>query len=391
MDEAVGTLVLGSEVTHRGLVTTTMGRVFCRVLSSLWDGGWQPLEVARQVRRVRRGRHAEVIAGAIGAAASWERGAGATMPDGWASQLRVLGVERSTDAAEDWVGIWCQGTGLPLADAYKMVLETLGVLLTLPPIEQLITPPGEWGGLSMLTGLPPDDPVLTKIRALLAKAESTGFEAEAEALTEKAQELMARHAIDDALARADRPREERPVARRIAVDDPYAAPKSSLLKVVADANGVRCVWYERFAMMAVVGFSGDLDAVELLFTSLLVQASRAMLAKGSVSDGRGRSRTRSFRQSFLLAFAARIHERLTVAATSARRAAEGELGVSLLPVLASRDQEVDDAVTSVFPQLVRKAGPAVTNHAGWLAGRTAAELATLGPERGVLDGLTATG
>ena len=36
-------------------------------------------------------------------------------------------------------------------------------------------------------------------RALLAQAESTTFEAEAESFTAKAQQLMARHAIDAAM------------------------------------------------------------------------------------------------------------------------------------------------------------------------------------------------
>ena len=43
------------------------------------------------------------------------------------------------------------------------------------------------------------DAVLARIRQLLAKAESTTFEAEALAFTAKAQELMTRHAIDAAL------------------------------------------------------------------------------------------------------------------------------------------------------------------------------------------------
>ena len=44
-----------------------------------------------------------------------------------------------------------------------------------------------------------DAGVLAKVRALLAKAESTTFEAEAEALTAKAHQLMVRHTIDEAL------------------------------------------------------------------------------------------------------------------------------------------------------------------------------------------------
>jgi hypothetical protein len=137
-------------------------------------------------------------------------------------------------------------------------------------------------------------------------------------------------------------------------------------------------------MMAVVGFAADLDAVDALFTSLLVQATKAMVGKGRRTDHRGRSRTRSFRQSFLVAFASRIHERLTMAALIGRRGAEAELTIDLLPVLASRDDEVDNAVTSTFPHLKRMRGPSVTDREGWIAGRAAAELATLGPRQGVL-------
>lgn len=105
-----------------------------------------------------------------------------------------------------------------------------------------------------------------------------------------------------------------------------------------------------------------------------------MLAKGKVVDRRGRSRTRSFRQSFLLAFADRIHERLAEAAAAARQEAEEELSTSVLPVLAGRDREVDDAVDAMFPHTKRMRSTRITSEAGWIAGRTAAELASLGPE-----------
>lgn len=66
-------------------------------------------------------------------------------------------------------------------------------------------------------------------------------------------------------------------------------------------------------MSTVVGFLADLDAIELLFTSLLVQASAAMLRAGAKRDAHGRSRTGAFRQSFLIAYATHIGERLSQA------------------------------------------------------------------------------
>jgi hypothetical protein len=378
-----------SESMGRPTVTTSLGLAFDSVLASVWDGGWQPHEIVRQIRRARRGRHVEIVTAAMEAPQSWDHASG-PMPDAWAEQLHDLGVAWTPGPARDWIGDWIDTALLPFSDALAVILETLGVLIFLPVIEPLIARPRHWGDvMSAHGGLAPDDPVLAKIRALLAKAESTGFEAESEALTAKAQELMTRHAIDDALARSERSSEERPVARRLGVDDPYSTAKSQLLRFIANANGVRGVWYPNFAMMALVGFEADVTAVEVLFTSLLVQASRAMLAKGSISDGRGRSQTRSFRQSFLLAFAGRIRERLAFAAMSVREEAERELDRSLLPVLAGRDREIDEALTKMFPKTVKSAGPVASNEAGWQAGRTAAELATLGRESASLRGAAA--
>jgi hypothetical protein len=374
-----------------GSVTTGVGRAFCSQLRLVWEHGWQPAEVARQMGR-RRGRHHFSIAvAAMGDGDAWLEARDAAVPPQWEAQLDEMEVPRRRPAV-DWLARWMRSSGLSEADALAVTLEALGVLLQLPKIERLVPPPSEWSKAALWgAARGPDDAVLIKIRALLAKAESTGFEAESDALTAKAQELMTRHAIDDARSRAEEASQERPIARRVAIDDPYAAAKSYLLQVVAGANGVRSVWYEDFAMMALVGFSGDLEAVEVLFTSLLLQGSRAMLAQGSITDEWGRSRTRSFRQSFLLAYAGRIHERLTVAAVGARRHAEEELATSLLPVLAGRDDQVDEAVTAMFPRLVATARPSVTNESGWRAGRVAAELATLGPDRGMLDRMAAAG
>src|SRR5260370_25485566 len=102
-------------------------------------------------------------------------------------------------------------------------------------------------------------------------------------------------------------------------------------------------------MSAVIGFAADLDAVELLFTSLLVQANTAMLRAGAKRDRYGRSRTRAFRQSFLVAYAIRIGERLAgVAQQAARQPAAAAPGRGQLPVLAARDQAVDDAGAATF-------------------------------------------
>ena len=121
--------------------------------------------------------------------------------------------------------------------------------------------------------------------ALLAKAESTNFAAEAEAFTAKAQELMARHRIDRAvLDQGAQNSTEGPVGRRIAVDDPYAEAKTLLLGGIADANGCRAVWSKDLGFTTVFGFPDELDWVEERFTSLLVQSVAALRREGPKQD-----------------------------------------------------------------------------------------------------------
>ena len=169
-----------------------------------------------------------------------------------------------------------------------------------------------------------NDSMLHKVRALLAKAEATPFEAEAEAFTAKAQELIVRYRIDRALVDARESRgPDTPVARRVAVEDPYLTAKVVLLSTVARSNDCRAVWPKPLRYVQLFGRADDLDAVEELFTSLLLQATVALRRAGSKQDGFGRSRTAAFRRAFLMSFAHRIGHRLreTVDATVGAAAA----------------------------------------------------------------------
>ena len=202
---------------------------------------------------------------------------------------------------------------------------------------------------------------------------------------------MTKYSIDQALLAASSGREDQPAGRRIAVDNPYEMPKTSLLQAVAVANRCRVVWLKDVGLATVVGFEADLDAVEVLFTSLLVQADTAMLRAGSKQDAYGASRTRAFRQSFLVSYAIRIGERLaetaehtTQEAAAERAAAAGGTAPqararTLVPFLAARRQAVDDAVDEIFDGAVLRGRPLrVTDADGWVSGIVAAaDLASL--------------
>jgi len=217
-----------------------------------------------------------------------------------------------------------------------------------------------------------DPGVLHKVRSLLAKAESTTFAEEAEALTAKAQALMDRHAIDRAVLAAASGAAGGPEGRTVVIEAPYARPKFQLLSELALANRCRAVLDTRSGVATVVGFPEDQESVEVLFTSLLVQATRAMLQRGT--DARARSR--AYRQAFLLAYATRIGQRLRAAAEEAVAEASRAHGPSLVPVLQGREDAVDRHLAESFPRL-RQMRVTASDPAGYAAGHAAAERARL--------------
>jgi len=220
--------------------------------------------------------------------------------------------------------------------------------------------------------------LLARIRALLAKAESSTFEAEAEAFTAKAQELMARHRIDRAVLAEDVPGRlaDGVEGRQITVDDPYATAKFHLLAGLADVNGARAVWSRGQSVATVFGFPVEVDIIEELFTSLLVQATAAMQREGSKQDAYGRNRTRAFRRSFLLAFADRVARRLQESVDRVVDEAETETGTDLVPLLAAREDAVDLKLKETFPKLGTMR-TSVSDAEGLFAGRLAADRADL--------------
>jgi hypothetical protein len=321
---------------------------------TLWVRGWQPADLMRMARRELSDEHVRLLAGLIRSeTAGYER-----LPHRWQAQLDAL------DAAE--------GRPTDRFSRATAVLELYRLLIRLPRLDAVGPVPGE--------ALPPaaagEPRMLTRIRALLAKAEATGYPEEAEALTAKAQELMARHSLDEATLAAGAPSPETPGAIRIGVEPPYEQAKAILLDAVATANHCRAVWNETYGFSTVVGFEADLDPVELLHTSLLVQGTAAMTRAEAEQRAGGRKRTKSFRQSFFLAYANRLGARLS--ATSRRVAAEAP---TLLPALASREVAVTARTDELFPETRTTRVRAAWDEAGWTHGATAADAAGLHPNR----------
>ncbi|MFE0513034.1 DUF2786 domain-containing protein, partial [Streptomyces sp. NPDC058964] len=170
-----------------------------------WRRGWQPADLVRIVRRARDDTHVRLVAALIRAQAPHDRPRGPR----WTAQL---------DAVPEQAP--------PRTDRFShatAVLELYRLLLRLPVLEPLEAPkaPGAPRGEAR-----PESRALARIRALLAKAEATGFPEEAEALSAKAQELMARHSVDEALLAVGAPSPDAPGACRIGVETQYEQAKA---------------------------------------------------------------------------------------------------------------------------------------------------------------------
>ncbi|GAB2630010.1 DUF2786 domain-containing protein [Kribbella swartbergensis] len=350
------------------------------LVRTAWERGWTPADVVQHGRRQLDPGAEPLLLAAISSEHTTYRSA--TIDPRWLDQLTDLGISPPfTDLSlTGWAASERVGRYLTLHHA----LSLAGFLHGLPILARIYPLPGASPVRRHAPAGPVNGKMLARIRGLLAKAEATEFPDEAEALSGKAQELMAKFSLDRALVEAD-PAVDIPddsSARRLWVDTPYVSAKAQLVGAVASANRCRTVVIDELAVVTVVGAELDLQLTEILSTSLLVQANRAMLAAGKQIGRRGESRTRSFRQSFLMAYAQRIGERLQATAAATQAAVPEADADRLLPVLAKREEQVDALFTRLFPNTTTRR-TRITNGAGWEAGLTAADEAQLDARRQV--------
>jgi hypothetical protein len=194
--------------------------------------------------------------------------------------------------------------------------------------------------------------LLDKVRKLLAKAESDGVTPqEAQALTGKAAELMAKYGIDRALLGKARPGSDKPGDRKIDVDNPWARVQTHLLCGIASAMRCQAVLLPRpgpGSRIHLFGFQSDLERTDVLYTSILLQMWSGL---GQAEVPAWSRSPRAWRRSWLLGFisavVSRVRQAEAAAVTDATRGEPAGTGTSL--VLANRSQVITRNITEAYP------------------------------------------
>ena len=237
------------------------------------------------------------------------------------------------------------------------------------------------------------DKMLERVRALLAKAEDrAATEEESKLYTAKAAELMAKYSINQALIDAARPRAEREVVgdRVVLIVAPYAFAKASLLHTICRYSRVKSIRintgrYSRRTkqpgtqQMHLFGFAADLEQVEMLYTSLLLQVAwfgKQAKPPGYLEPGE----KRVWHREWLFGFSHGVGARLKEAEERAKKTVTNEQGGNLLPVLLDRSTLVADRLKAHYPDMTTTK-ISFNAGAGYQAGRLAANQADLGGTR----------
>jgi Protein of unknown function (DUF2786) len=192
-----------------------------------------------------------------------------------------------------------------------------------------------------------------RVRKLLAKAEDESVTPpEAQALTAKAAELMAKYGIDRALLAAERPDTDQPANRVLDIDNPWARVKAHLLCGLASALRCQCILLSSSrpgARIHMFGYASDIERTDMLYTSVLIQMWHG-LAGAQVPAWS--SSPRAWRRSWLLGYATAVVSRVRAAeqaATSRATAAATAPGPRAALVLADRSQVIRRTVAQAYP------------------------------------------
>ena len=221
---------------------------------------------------------------------------------------------------------------------------------------------------------------IDRINALLAKAESTDSPEEAALFTAKAQELMLKHAIDEAMLRKETT--EGFIAETITLHhtSSHARRIITYLALPAVCAMGTCRGYlvtRQAKSFMIVGRAEDIAANKRMIESLIAQGMSQMKVWAATDPHflfLDRANQRNAKGQFLVSFGLEVSRRLSEKYTEVVATTGAEL------VLANRLAPIDRFMTEQFGQL-RKVTHRMNGHAyGREEGRAAGQRANLGDQ-----------
>lgn len=229
------------------------------------------------------------------------------------------------------------------------------------------------------------DARLDKIQKLLRKAEGTGTEEEAAAFFAKAEELMTKYAIDDAMLQASGKMEREEVStKHVKIASTYFDPDRMLISGIGRAHNVKLLQNKQGKYVVLVGFPSDIENTIMLYNLLQVQAARfAREAMRNEPESRYGTAMDQYvwRRSFREGFASRVAERLKEQKErTTEEAVKAQTGSGMELVLVDRKKQVDQFFSAMGKGKVRGGNTRYNGSAG-AAGRRAGNRADISNKR----------
>jgi phosphopantetheinyl transferase (holo-ACP synthase) len=225
---------------------------------------------------------------------------------------------------------------------------------------------------------------LDKVQKLLNKAERSSTEEEASAFFAKAEDLMTRWAIDDAMLRAAGKLDKENIEQRqVKVPSTYFSADMILASRIGRVHNVKLLQNKPMRYIVLIGFTSDIEHVVQLYTLLRIQAVR--FAQKGLDEHESKAWMTGmeqyvWRRSFREGFAERVGDRLREQVRSTTTEAKKTHGSGMELVLVDKKKQVDDYYDGISKGKARARRERYSN-AGGAAGRAAGNSADLGNSR----------
>lgn len=225
--------------------------------------------------------------------------------------------------------------------------------------------------------------ILRRVQALLAKADSTEFEEEAETLRVKANELIANHGVSAAMLAAEGRQADELGKIEIKISGAYSHNQATLLHYIAQIFNCSTVAHpvkagsRTIGKATLVGYQSDLDIVAGLFQIINTQAVHGCARTTVPYYEHGRA----YRNSWWFGFNRVIFARLKAAHTAAvQETPATSSGTSAELVLVDRAAKVEAYRKELFSR-TRTTQRHSRSNTGYNVGKQAGARADIGQSR----------